>query len=224
MFLRLTSSRRRGSSNSSEISSSPRRPPVQRMVSSPSGVSCSKATAASRNSSSSARKRATVVTQVRRVAGQRPECHRPGPAQPVDHHRGLLPDAHRRGVQVGQRDHVRLLRRQRLGGQRGEPLRGDRDRQPRAAAGRTAARARRRGDSAGPDWQRAGQIGGDLLERAILQEPGEQQIPRLQQRQILGVLDLAGGYQPRRLEVQQCRGDHDELAGLLQVPGGYRPP
>ena len=59
---------------------------------------------------------------------------------------------------------------------------------------------------------------GDLLERLVLQQPGEQQVARLEQREVLLVLDVALRQQPGRLEVEQGRGDHQERRGLLEVP------
>ena len=59
---------------------------------------------------------------------------------------------------------------------------------------------------------------GDLLERAVLQQPGEQQVARLEQREVLLVLDVALRQQPRRLEVEQGGGDEQERRGLLEVP------
>ena len=59
---------------------------------------------------------------------------------------------------------------------------------------------------------------GDLLERPVLQQPGEQQVPRLQQREVLVVLDVARRQQPGRLEVEQGGRDHEELAGLVEIP------
>ena len=57
----------------------------------------------------------------------------------------------------------------------------------------------------------------DVLERAVLQQPGEQQVAHLQQRQVLFVVDLPGRQQPGGLEVEQGRGDHQKRGGLLQV-------
>ena len=44
---------------------------------------------------------------------------------------------------------------------------------------------------------------GDVLERPVLEQPGEQEVPRLEQLEVLGVLDLALRQQSRGLEVQQ---------------------
>ena len=60
---------------------------------------------------------------------------------------------------------------------------------------------------------------GDLLERAVLHQPGEEQVARLEQREVLLVLDVALRQQPGRLEVEQGRGDEQERRGLLEVPG-----
>jgi hypothetical protein len=62
-------------------------------------------------------------------------------------------------------------------------------------------------------------VGGRLLVRAVLQQPCEQQVPRLEQGQVLLVLHLGGGQQPRGLEVEQGRGDDEELRRLAEVPG-----
>ena len=61
---------------------------------------------------------------------------------------------------------------------------------------------------------------GDLLERAVLEQPGEQQVARLEQGEVLLVLDVALGQQPGRLEVEQGGGDEQERRRLLQVPDG----
>lgn len=58
----------------------------------------------------------------------------------------------------------------------------------------------------------------DALVRAVLQQPGEEQVAGLQEREIRLVLHLGHGQQPGRLQVQQCGRDHQELGGLVQVP------
>ena len=58
----------------------------------------------------------------------------------------------------------------------------------------------------------------DLLERAVLHQPGEQQVARLQQCEVLLVLDVALRQQPGGLEVEQRRGDDEERGRLLEVP------
>ena len=57
----------------------------------------------------------------------------------------------------------------------------------------------------------------DVLERPVLQQPGEQQVADLQQRQVLLVVDLPRRQQPGRLEIEQRRGDHQERGGLLEL-------
>ena len=46
--------------------------------------------------------------------------------------------------------------------------------------------------------------GGDLLERAVLEQPGKQQVTGFEEGQVLLVLDVALRKQPGRLQVQQC--------------------
>ena len=91
---------------------------------------------------------------------------------------------------------------QHLGQQRREPLlEPDRARVPPRLAGHPAL-----------------EDGGDLLEGAVLQQPREQQVARLEQREVLLVLDVAVRQQPGGLEVEQGRGDQQERRGLLEVP------
>ncbi len=59
-----------------------------------------------------------------------------------------------------------------------------------------------------------------MFERAVLQQPGEQQVANLEQRQVFFVVDLSGRQQPGGLEVEQGGGDHQERGGLLQVQLG----
>ena len=56
----------------------------------------------------------------------------------------------------------------------------------------------------------------DVLERPVLQQPGEKQVADFQQRQILGVVDLTGRQQPRSLEVEQRRCHDEECGGLVK--------
>ena len=66
--------------------------------------------------------------------------------------------------------------------------------------------------------------GGDLLEGAVLQQPREEQVARLEQREVLLVLDVALRQQPGGLEVEQRGGDEQERRGLLEVPRRRRRP
>ena len=207
-------------SNSSVISISSCSPPVQRTVSSPSGVTWSKATAPSRNSSSSERNRATVVRVSGRVAAQRPERHRARAAQPVHDDRGLLAHAHprRRGCAAA------TPRAPAWAPAPGRPARrtarGRSRSAPPAAASRTAPRARparaKRRDSPA---SRVSRTPATCLNARYCMQPGEEQVARLEQREVLLVLDVALRQQPGRLEVEQGRGDEQERRGLLEVPG-----
>ena len=62
--------------------------------------------------------------------------------------------------------------------------------------------------------------GRDLLERAVLQQPREQQIPRLEQGHGLGVHELALRQEARDLHVEQRGRDHQELRRLVQLLAG----
>ena len=77
----------------------------------------------------------------------------------------------------------------------------------------TARRSRRA-------WPRSqlGEVGGRQLVGAVLQQPGEQQVARLEQREVLLVLDLGRRQQPGGLEVEQGRRDDQELGRLAEVP------
>lgn len=55
---------------------------------------------------------------------------------------------------------------------------------------------------------------------AVLQQPGEQQVAHLQQRQVFVVVDLPGRQQPGGLQVEQGRGHHQERGGLLELQLG----
>ena len=63
-----------------------------------------------------------------------------------------------------------------------------------------------------------GEVGGGEFVGAVLQQPGEEEVARLQQRQVLLVLDVAGRQQPRRLEVEQRGRNEEELGGLSEIP------
>ena len=87
---------------------------------------------------------------------------------------------------------------------------------------RSAARARPRARSGGPGPLELGEVGGRELVRAVLQQPGEEQVARLEQREVLLVLDVGGRQQPRGLQVEQGRRDDEELGGLAEVPAAPR--
>ena len=61
---------------------------------------------------------------------------------------------------------------------------------------------------------------GDVLEGAVLQQPGEEQVARLDEGQVLLVLRAGLRQQPDGLEVEQGGGDEEELGRLAEVPVG----
>jgi hypothetical protein len=64
---------------------------------------------------------------------------------------------------------------------------------------------------------------GRLPVGAVLQEAGEEQVPRLQGGEVLLVVDVRAGQEAGGLEVQQRRGDDDEARRLVEVEGGGGP-
>ena len=55
-----------------------------------------------------------------------------------------------------------------------------------------------------------------MLERPVLQQPREQQIAHLEQREVFLVVDLPGRQQPGRLQIQQRGGDHQKGRRLVE--------
>ena len=187
---------------------------------SPSAAACSKLTTPSRYSSSRARNRPTTTSVLGASAVSARNVATPAPAQPLDQDRRLLAHADRRGMDVlddtpGSGG---------LGANAASAIAANSLRampsstsgSSSASHGSRAASRGRRGAGRRPASRRGQR--GDLLERAVLQQPGEQQVPGLQQRQVLLVLDRAVGQQPGGLEVQQGGGDDQERGGLVQVP------
>ena len=64
---------------------------------------------------------------------------------------------------------------------------------------------------------RAENQAGRLFEGAVLQQAGEQQVARLEQGDVVGVDQFALRQQPRDLEIEQRRRDHQELARLIEL-------
>ncbi|CAM5778896.1 hypothetical protein CPER28S_00280 [Cellulomonas persica] len=139
--------------------------------------------------------------------------------QPVDEDRGLLAHRDRWGVQVADVDAGRRrLRRERLGRQRGQLLGSDlHDElgQQRGQVGLERDGTREPASFGGPPVR---EVRRDLLVRAVLQQPGEQQVTRLQELEVLGVLDVRRRQQPGGLEVEQRRGHDQELRRAVEVP------
>ena len=95
---------------------------------------------------------------------------------------------------------------------------GPRPRSTSGGARRNAARAGPGGEAAGRGVHPGGEHAGHFLVGAVLQQPGEQQIPGLEQRQILLILHFTGREQPGGLQVEQGGRDDEEVADLIQVP------
>ena len=131
---------------------------------------------------------------------------------------GLLAHADRRRVQVVQADGRRHLGRHRPGGDHGQLLGRDAHDQLGQQRGELrleAGLARRHPPGRGHPL---GEGVRDVLEGAVLQQPGEEQVAGLDQGEVLLVLRARLRQQPGRLEVQQGRGDEQELRGLAEVP------
>src|SRR5690606_4691252 len=155
----------------------------------------------------------------RGVGSEGAERRGAGAAEAVDEHRRLLAHRDHGGVQVPEVD----LRRpgpggERRGGELGEPFRahpddelGQQGGEVRLEGHRTRVGARARGPP-------ALEVGGDLLVRPVLEQPGEEQVARLEQLEVLLVLDRAAREQPGGLEVEERRRDNEELARLPEVP------
>ena len=149
---------------------------------------------------------------------ERPERHRALPPQPVDHHVacsrtltvGAWMCASDSSAPASARAPARRARRTRRGRARSAP--------PAAASANRSSSPTARGNRLASPAIRCSSTRGDLLERAVLQQPREQQVARLEQREVLLVLDVALRQQPGGLEVEQRRGDQQERRGLLEVP------
>ena len=134
---------------------------------------------------------------------------------------GLVRDPHLRAVEVGDvdlRGHV-PLGVQRRDREVGELLRGERPRERRQGRGHRGVQVHLARDAHGLGREPDVELPGHLLERLVLQQPGEQQVASLQEFHVVLVLHLAARQQPGGFEIQQGGGDHQELAGLVQGLG-----
>ncbi|OEI67225.1 hypothetical protein Cus16_3126 [Curtobacterium sp. ER1/6] len=143
---------------------------------------------------------------------------------PEDGHddRGLLADAHERRVQVLESDGRDLPRGERERRDRREVLHGQGPHElgrPRAEA---LLEPHPADVAAGFLLPLLPEPLGGLLERPVLQEPGEQQVAGLEQGDVLGVDEFTLRQEPGDLQVEQGRGDDEELAGLVELVGGLR--
>ena len=86
-------------------------------------------------------------------------------------------------------------------------------------ARRTARRARRaRGKERSASSAKPREDRGDVLERLALEQPGEQQVALLPQRQLVVEVDVvATGQQPPRLQLDERRRDQQELGGEVEI-------
>jgi hypothetical protein len=156
--------------------------------------------------------------RVRRVDDQRAEGGGVDPAQPVDDRGSLVADAHSGNVQVVERQHRRVPCDQGPRREDGELVRSERDQH----VGEDGGEALLEPDGSRQPGRLRLHAGGDEqrrpLERSVLHEPGEEQVTRLQQRQVALVLDLGRGQQPDDLEVEQGRCDDEEAGRRVKVP------
>ena len=158
------------------------------------------------------------------IAHQPAEAGRPHPTQSVDEQGCLLLHADRWRVDVPDRHLGNDLGSKRLGGQRGETVGPDTEQHLGQQGGELRLEAHRARVAATGLGHDPGQLGSRRLVRAVLQEPGEQQVSGLEEGEVVLVLHLADGQQPRRLQVEQGGGHHQEVGGLLEVPRPHRPP
>ena len=106
-------------------------------------------------------------------------------------------------------------------GQGGELLRAQGPHQFGQHGGEARVQGGLPGEASGLLGHARGHHGGDVLERLVLQQPGEQQVPGLQESLVRLRVRGAGWQQPGGLEVQQGGGHHQELAGLVQRGVGH---
>ena len=142
-------------------------------------------------------------------------------AQPVDDERRLVADAHERSVQVADVDgRGRRPGSQRAGRELGELF--GRHGPHELGQERRDVRLERRDarEPASLVSEPLGEHARELLVRAVLQEPDEEQVTRLEELEVVGVVDVPRRQEPGRLEVEQGRGDDEELARRVQVAVG----
>jgi hypothetical protein len=84
-----------------------------------------------------------------------------------------------------------------------------------AVAGLEADAARHAGRGA---FDEAGEVACGLFVGLVLEQPREEEVAGFEQSEVLFVVDLGAGQEPRGLEVEEGGGDEQELGGLLEVP------
>ncbi len=160
------------------------------------------------------------VQGVLAVGHQGPERGRADPPELANEDRGLLADADPRGMHVRGREHRNRLGRQRARRQQGQLGGTQSEQHLREQPGVALLQPHGAREAARLLSEPGGHPRGDLLVGPVLQQPREQQVAGLQQREILLVLHVARGQQPGGLQVEQG-GRHDqELGGLPEVPRG----
>ena len=135
------------------------------------------------------------------------------------HHGGLLTHADRAAVRMVDRDLLLGPGLQHLGSKERELLRAEAQQDLGEQSGETGFERHPARIATRLGSQEVGQVRRGLLVRAVLQQPGEQQVAGLEQREVLLVLDVRSRQQPSRLEIEQGGTDDQELGGLSQVPG-----
>ncbi len=141
-----------------------------------------------------------------------------GATQPSGQDLRVFPDADPDRVHVVDGDHRDRLRGHRPHRELEQPFRADAEHQVRQGLGVPGFQADRPGVASAPLGLQHGDVRRRLLVRLVLQQPGEEQVPGLQEGEVLLVLHVGGGQQPGGLQVEQGGGDQQELAGLVEVP------
>ena len=153
-----------------------------------------------------------------RISDQLPEGGQPGPPDTLGNHRPLLPHGNTGNVQVGKAYLRHRLRCQRTAGNLGELVRSDPEQNLGQQRCERLLKCHCAREPARFPLESLGELPGHLLEGLVLEEPREQQIAGLQDRQVFLVLDLPRRQQPSRFEVEQGGCNHQKLSGLIEAP------
>ena len=154
------------------------------------------------------------------VSRERPKAGSAGTAKALVQQRRLLADADGPPMRVVDRHELLRAWSQRPSGQGGE-IHGPKAQQNFwKQAGIPWLKRHLPGITPGLGREQATQMCCGLLVGPVLQKTRKKQVPSLQQRQILLILDVCSGQQSGGLEVEQGGGDHKELRRLAEVPAG----
>ena len=151
------------------------------------------------------------------VGGERGERGAAQRGEAFGQERRLLGDRHLRGVQVVDADGGRGLGPEHRGRELGERRGVDAEQHLRQQHGEPLFQRHRAREPPRRARLQLHEEACDLLVRAVLQQPREQQVAGLQQGEVLGVLHLGVGQQAGGLEVEQRGRDDQELRGLVEV-------